>query len=165
MKLIAASGKVAIHAKDDDIELVAKKVLSLISDSDWVDIRGRLGVRLHGANSMVEISEKVQFFTSSPTLFHGNLETLEPRAMPAEPSESNHYPEINELLNELAWVEFRLSDGDNPIAGQPFILSDPEGKRHNGAVDSEGSARISDIKQGRCTVEFPNLGYTTEIGP
>ena len=31
---------------------------------------------IHGVNNMVEVGEKVQFFTSSPVLFHGNLETL-----------------------------------------------------------------------------------------
>lgn len=30
---------------------------------------------------MLEIGEKVQFFTSSPVLFHGNLETLAPKSV------------------------------------------------------------------------------------
>ena len=39
-------------------------------------IRGKKGVRLQGGNNMLEVGESVQFFTASPVLFHGNLETL-----------------------------------------------------------------------------------------
>lgn len=76
MKLIAASGTVSVQAQSDNVEIVANKVLELLSETDWVNVRGKKGVRLHGVNNMVEIGDKVQFFTSSPVLFHGNLETL-----------------------------------------------------------------------------------------
>jgi len=76
IKLITAGGKVSMQAQEDDVEIIANKVLKLLSESDWIDIRGKKGIRLHGANHMLEISEKTQFFTSSPVLFHGNLETL-----------------------------------------------------------------------------------------
>jgi type VI secretion system secreted protein VgrG len=81
MKLIAAAGKVTVQAQDDDVEIIANKVLRLLSESDWVDIRGKKGVRLHGGNHMLEISDQTQFFTSSPVLFHGNLETLAPKSV------------------------------------------------------------------------------------
>jgi len=76
MKLIAAAGKVSVQAQSDDVEIIANKVLELLSETDWINIRGKKGVRLHGVNNMIEIGEKVQFFTASPVLFHGNLETL-----------------------------------------------------------------------------------------
>jgi type VI secretion system secreted protein VgrG len=82
MRLIAAAGPVRIGAQSDNIDAIANKVLSLISESDWINISGKKGIRLHGSNSMLEISDKVQFFTSSPTLFHGNLETLAPQNRP-----------------------------------------------------------------------------------
>jgi len=81
MKLIAAAGKVTMQAQDDDVEVIANKVLRLLSESDWVEIRGKKGVRLHGGNHMLEISDQTQFFTSSPVLFHGNLETLAPKTV------------------------------------------------------------------------------------
>jgi type VI secretion system secreted protein VgrG len=76
MMLIAAAGPVRIEAQSDEVRIMAHKVLALLSEMDWIDIRGKLGVRIHGANSMLEISDKTQFFTPSPVLFHGNLETL-----------------------------------------------------------------------------------------
>ncbi|MFZ4874125.1 type VI secretion system Vgr family protein [Janthinobacterium sp. Mn2066] len=90
MKLIAASGKVSIEAHSDEVEVIAKKVLSLISEADWVNIKGKKGVRLHGASHMLEISDKVQFFTSSPVLFNGNLETLAPKSVSQEFNERPH---------------------------------------------------------------------------
>ncbi|QJE00688.1 type VI secretion system tip protein VgrG [Massilia forsythiae] len=87
MRLIAAGGKVSVQAQNDDVEVIANKVLALLSESDWVDIRGKKGVRLHGANHVFEISDKTQFFTSSPVLFHGNLETLPPKNISAAPEQ------------------------------------------------------------------------------
>ncbi|AVR94465.1 type VI secretion system Vgr family protein [Pseudoduganella armeniaca] len=76
LSLIAAAGKVTVRAQANDVEVIANKVLELMSESDWVEIRGKKGIRLHGANHMLEISDQTQFFTTSPVLFHGNLETL-----------------------------------------------------------------------------------------
>lgn len=81
MMLIAAAGPVRIQAQTDEVRIMAHKVLALLSEMDWIDIRGKLGVRIHGANSMLEISDKTQFFTPSPVLFHGNLETLPPKSV------------------------------------------------------------------------------------
>ena len=85
MKLIAAGGKVSVQAQDDDVEVIANKVLALLSESDWVNIKGKKGVRLHGAGHMLEISDQTQFFTTSPVLFHGNLETLPSKNISAAP--------------------------------------------------------------------------------
>ena len=109
MTLIAASGKVQIQAQRDEIEIVAHKVLALLSESDWVDIRGKKGVRLHGANSMLEVSDQTQFFSPSPVLFHGNLETLPPKSV----SQS-----VNERSNSRFDQEVRMLQVDNKPAAQ-----------------------------------------------
>lgn len=82
MKLVAASGKVSVEAHSNEIEVIANKVLTVISQADWVDIKGKKGVRLHGAHCMLEVSDQTQFFTSSPVLFHGSLETIEAQSRP-----------------------------------------------------------------------------------
>lgn len=133
MKLIAASGKISIRAKDDEIEAIAQKVVSLISESDWVDIRGRKGVRLHGANSMIEISEKVQFFTSSPTLFHGNLETLSPSNRPQPEMEPPAAPKAGELHCQL-----QAHGAGAPLADVPYELYKGDAKIKEGITDSMG---------------------------
>lgn len=101
MKLIAAGGKVSVQAQENDVEIIANKVLTLLSESDWVTIRGKKGVRLQGANHMLEISDQTQFFTSSPVLFHGNLETLPSKsvsqAFNEKPTGYNFDQEVNFL--------------------------------------------------------------------
>jgi type VI secretion system secreted protein VgrG len=76
--------------------------LELLSESDWVNIRGKKGVRLHGTNNMVEIGEKVQFFTAAPVLFHGNLETLPAKSVSQafnERSSDYHFDQVVSFIN------------------------------------------------------------------
>ena len=124
MKLIAASGKVSIQAHSDEVEILAQKVLSLISEADWVNIKGKKGIRLHGANHMLEISDKVQFFTSSPVLFNGNLETLAPKSVSQEFNERPHSSFDQEVLlvnvddTPAVGVAFELLRDDGNMAGK-----------------------------------------------
>lgn len=138
MKLIAAAGKVSITAQSDDIELVANKVLSLISQMDWVDIRAKKGVRLHGANHMLEISDKVQFFTSSPVLFHGNLETLAPKSVPqkADPVPAAPSPE------QLHFMLQSHAEGGSTHASVPYTLFKGDTKVEDGLTDEFGRIAI-----------------------
>ncbi|MFD2365816.1 type VI secretion system Vgr family protein [Pseudoduganella sp. GCM10020061] len=103
MKFVAAQGKISLRARSDDIDVIAKKVLHLLSESDWVQISGKKGVRIQGAGSLVEISDSVQFFTSSPTQFHGNLETLPSASSAAVENEATPEPdEVAAVLQDSA---------------------------------------------------------------
>src|SRR5450830_1247636 len=133
MKLIAASGKVSIEAHSDEVEVIAKKVLSLISEADWVNIKGKKGVRLHGASHMLEISDKVQFFTSSPVLFNGNLETLAPKSVSQEFNERPHSSFDQEVL--LMQVD------DKPAVGIDFDVLRDDGNT-TGKSSESGSTQI-----------------------
>lgn len=142
IKLLAAAGKVSVVAKQDDIEIVAAKVLTLISENDWIDLRGKKGIRLHGSGSMVEISDKVQFFTAAPTLFHGNLETLAPSPRPHSFSAANIastsevLPEKQEKFDE----QFQLvgSDGHTPVPNCRYRITDENGQAWEGRSDENG---------------------------
>ena len=137
MKLIAAAGKVSIQAQSDDIELIANKVLTLISQADWVDIRGKKGVRLHGVNSMLEISDRVQFFTPSPVLFHGNLETMAPQSRP-QPAVADSTPPTS--ASEVFDEQFHLvgTDGATPLVNRRYRITASDGQTWDGTSDSEG---------------------------
>ncbi len=56
MKYIAARGGVRTEAQDGVIEQVAKKVMELISTTDWINIKARKGVRIYGGGSELKIS-------------------------------------------------------------------------------------------------------------
>ena len=137
MKLFAEAGKISVTAKQDEMELIAAKVLTLISETDWIDLKSKKGIRLRGAGSTLEISDKVQFFTSSPALFHGNLETL--AASPftvSSPALSPLIPEHSETFDE----QFQLtgSDGHTPIANQRYRIVAANGQTWEGRSDSHG---------------------------
>ena len=133
MKLIAASGKIAIEAHNDEVDIIARKVLSLISEADWVNIKGKKGIRLHGANHMLEISDKVQFFTSSPVLFNGNLETLAPKSVSQEFNERPRSSFDQEVL--LMEVD------DTPAAGIDFEILREDGNQ-SGKSGADGSTKL-----------------------
>ena len=138
MKLIAAAGPVQIAAQTDAVEIVANKVLELISQADWVNIRGRKGVRLHGADCMLEISDKVQFFTASPTLFHGNLETLAPKNRPQPELE----PPIAPAAGQLQHTIQGHADGGQ-YANVPYTLYNGEAEVEQGLTDEFGRILIA----------------------
>lgn len=140
MKFFAAAGNISVVAKQDNIELIASKVLTLISETDWIDLKGKKGIRLHGAGSMVEISDKVQFFTASPTLFHGNLETLfsspRPHTSAAVHATSLPASQSKQIFDE----QFQLisSDGNTPITNRRYRITADDGQVWEGKSDSSG---------------------------
>ena len=141
MKLVAAAGNVTIHAQTDNIDVIANKVLALISESDWVDIRGKKGVRLHGVNNMLEIGETVQFYTAAPVLFHGNLETLAPKNKP-QPEPPAAAPPGEEQLH---YVLQSHAAGGKPHASIPYTLFKGGSKIEEGLTDDFGRIAIDHL--------------------
>jgi type VI secretion system secreted protein VgrG len=143
MKLIAAGGKVSVQAQEDDVEIIANKVLELLSETDWVDIRGKKGVRLHGVNNMVEIGEKVQFFTASPVLFHGNLETLPAKSVSQafnERSSNYRFDQevhfVNANMKPEKNVAYELVRGDGTVIDGKTAASGSTEVQKSGSFDS-----------------------------
>jgi len=140
MKLIAAAGKISVQAQSDDIEIIANKVLNLISQSDWIDLKGKKGIRLHGGESMVEVSDLVQVFTSKPVLFHGNLETLGPQNRPQSvaPAQPLIEPTPEQLYFQL---QSHALDGGE-LTNVPYSLYQGETKIEDGVTDEFGGVTV-----------------------
>ena len=141
MKLIAASGKITVQAHDDDIQVIANKVLSLISQSDWVDIRGKKGVRLHGPECMVEITDRMQVFAPKPALFHGNLETLAPQNRP-QPS-MMAAPPVEPTPEQLHFQLQSHAMDAMDCANVPYSLYQGDTKIEDGITDESGGLVVS----------------------
>lgn len=59
---------------------------------------------------------------------------------------------------DTAWIEIQLVDEDGqPVCGQAYTIITPDGHTHRGYTDSLGTARITRIHPGACTVSFPDL--------
>lgn len=86
MKLVAASGKVQVHAQNDDLELLAKKVVAIISTTDWINITAKQGIRLTAGNSQFEVSAKgIVGYTPGENKVHaGSHDTVGPESVPAQ---------------------------------------------------------------------------------
>lgn len=56
IRMVAAKGPVTLQAQEDTVEILAKKVLELISSTDWINIKAREGVRIYGGGSELEVS-------------------------------------------------------------------------------------------------------------
>jgi type VI secretion system secreted protein VgrG len=158
MKLIAASGKITVQAHDDDIQVIANKVLSLISQTDWIDLKGKKGVRLHGPECMVEITDRMQVFAPKPALFHGNLETLAPQNRP-QPS-TEHKVTIKEPKTpdpkQLLFMLQTHPESGRPFANVPYTLYKNGSQVDEGITDDLGRIAI-DHQDG-------TPGYTVELG-
>jgi len=82
----AASGPVRVSAETDSIELVARRVLEIISNADWINIKAKHGVRINGGGSEIELSASgIRQYTSGPhhvyaadhQTFHGKEKPLQ----------------------------------------------------------------------------------------
>ena len=84
MKLIAASGKIQVQAQNDDLELLAKKVVAIISTTDWINITAKQGIRLTAGTSQLVISKDgIKGFTPGENIMHAaNHETVGPQSVP-----------------------------------------------------------------------------------
>jgi type VI secretion system secreted protein VgrG len=84
-KLTAASGKVQIQAQDDALELLAKKVLDIISTTDWINLKAKQGVRIHGGGSELVIDAGgINGYTAGKSTMHAaSHQTLEAQKVDA----------------------------------------------------------------------------------
>ncbi len=86
MKLTAASGKVQAQAQDDGMELLAKKVLDIISTTDWINLKAKQGVRINGGGSELVISaDGIQGYTSGKShMYAADHQTFGPKSVPVQ---------------------------------------------------------------------------------
>jgi hypothetical protein len=88
-----------------------------------------------------------------PKLIAGG--TIVPGTAPAEPVA----PTPDEPRETLTWVEFVLVDqDDNPLTGESYEVSLPDGSVRRGHFESDGRIRFEGIPGGMCNISFPSLG-------
>jgi hypothetical protein len=57
------------------------------------------------------------------------------------------------------WIAIQLLDEDQqPVEGEPYTITLPDGTTVKGKLDKQGKARHDGIPTGQCRVEFPGLG-------
>lgn len=59
---------------------------------------------------------------------------------------------------QVTWIALELNSEDGqPMAGQTYRITTPDGKVKQGQLDKEGRVRVDDIKVGSCEITFPDL--------
>jgi type VI secretion system secreted protein VgrG len=59
---------------------------------------------------------------------------------------------------EKTWIEIELLDEDDqPVAGEKYKVTLPDGSVKTGTLDENGFARVDGVDPGTCKVTFPNL--------
>jgi type VI secretion system secreted protein VgrG len=92
---------------------------------------------------MVEISDQTQFFTSSPVLFHGNLETLAPKtvsqAFNEKPTGYHFDQEVNFIQNDgkpAKDTSYELVRDDDTLTGGKTDANGSTGLQKAAGMDS-----------------------------
>jgi uncharacterized protein (DUF2345 family) len=156
-KIIAAAGKVQVQAQSDGMELLAKRVLDIISAGDWINIRAQQGIRICGGGSEIVIdAQGIRGCTNGEYEMHASThQTLGPKA--GASNVHREFPELSKLLTEKTWIEIVLLDGDVPVKGESYVLTDADGTKHEGNLNENGYARVEAVVSGYCKLEFPYI--------
>ncbi|WP_395404540.1 type VI secretion system Vgr family protein [Pseudoduganella sp. UC29_106] len=77
IKAAAASGKVSVQAQGGQLELLAQKVVDIISNSDWITLKAKKGVRINGGGTEIELSpEGIKGYTSGKHQMHAAVHEM-----------------------------------------------------------------------------------------
>lgn len=172
IKMVAAAGDIDVQALSNSIKLLAK--LDVTQSANRITINAKEEIVINGGGSYAKFAAgSIELGTSGTFTAHAATHSLPgPKnmsidaAMGAARLGSSLAAEqgLRELADSKAWVEFKLINPDGPIPGERYVLTDPGGRKHTGNVDDNGIARIEQIPVGRCHVEFPDLGYSIDVG-
>jgi hypothetical protein len=60
--------------------------------------------------------------------------------------------------NKKHWIEISMVDQEgNPVAGESYAITIPDGTIQTGSLNAKGRARIDGIDAGTCKITFPKL--------
>jgi hypothetical protein len=104
-----------------------------------------------GAQTFVMDSRWGRFARSYGCTSQSSPEAESAVAPPLEPAAST--------VERDTWVQFELLDMDNqPVPGEKYRITTPDGKSHEGKTDLNGVARVIGIPQdGSCALVYPDL--------
>jgi len=145
IKLFAARGKINVQAQNDDIDLIAEKVLRLLSTTSRIEIHAKEEVMISAGGSSVKINaDGITSSTSGKWTAHASM-----HLMPG-PATSNYVmPHLPKTEVKKSDLEFRhVTDWGAPLAGAAYKAMLSDGSTRKGTLDAAGIARISDVPAG-----------------
>jgi type VI secretion system secreted protein VgrG len=145
IKLFSAKGKVEVQAQGHDLDLIAEKVVRLLSTTSRIEIHAKEEVMISAGGSFVKINASgVTNSTSGTWTAHASLHT-----MPGPAKNSYVMPHLAKVDLQKTELEFRhLTDWGVPLAGAAYTATLSDGSIRKGTLDAQGIARISDVPAG-----------------
>jgi type VI secretion system secreted protein VgrG len=145
VKLFAAKGKVEVQAQSNDLDLIAEKVVRLLSTTASIDIHAKEEVTISAGGSFIKINASgITNGTSGKWVAQASM-----HEMPGPANKPYVMPHL--LKPELAKtdLEFRhLTDWGAPLAGAAYKATLSDGSVRKGMLDAMGIARISGLPPG-----------------
>ena len=85
IRIFAAQGPVQLQAQDDQIELIAKKAIALISTTDWITLNATVGIKLQAAGSTLLVdAQGFRFYTvGAHHVWAADHQTFGPKSLEA----------------------------------------------------------------------------------
>lgn len=145
IKLFSAKGKIEIQAQSNDLDLIAEKVLRLLSTTSRIEIHAKEEVMISAGGSSVKINASgITSSTSGTWTAHASLHT-----MPGPATSPYVMPHLAKAELKNTDLEFRhLTDWGVPLAGAAFKATLSDGSIRKGTLDAQGIARIADVPPG-----------------
>ncbi|WP_458766855.1 type VI secretion system Vgr family protein [Cupriavidus basilensis] len=142
MRLFAAKGKIEIQAQSDDIEIIAQKVLKLISVTDLIEIAAKKEILINGGGSYIRLNASgIEHGTSGSWKAHAVSHGLPGSKTLAEslPVMPQGLPGSYDQAFVATWAGTAL-----PASGVAYRLRDDAGKiLTEGITGENGETKLS----------------------
>ncbi|NVM75488.1 type VI secretion system secreted protein VgrG [Duganella sp. SG902] len=145
IKLFAAKGKVEVQAQSDDLDLIAEKVVRLLSTTASIDIHAKEEITLSAGGSFIKINGSgITNGTSGTWTAQASM-----HSMPGPARQQYVMPHVAKPELQKSELEFRhLTDWGAPMAGAAFKATLSDGSIRKGVLDAAGIARLAGVPAG-----------------
>lgn len=145
IKLFSAKGKVEVQAQSDDLDLIAEKVVRLLSTTSRIEIHAKEEVIISAGGSFVKINASgITNGTSGKWTAQASM-----HLMPGPETKPYVMPHLLKPELQKSDLEFRhLTDWGAPLAGAAYKATLSDGSLRKGTLDAQGIGRLSDLPPG-----------------
>ena len=142
IKIFAAKGKVEVQAQSSDLDLIAEKVVRLLSTTSRIEIHAKEEVMISAGGSFVKINASgITNGTSGKWIAQASM-----HEMPGPATKPYVMPHLLKPELQKTDLEFRhLTDWGAPLAGAAYKATLSDGSVRKGMLDTQGIGRLSDL--------------------
>lgn len=145
IKLFSAKGKVEVQAQANDLDLIAEKVVRLLSTTSRIEIHAKDEVLISAGGSFIKISASgITNGTSGTWTAQASM-----HSMPGPATKPYVMPHVLKSELQKSDLEFRhVTHWGAPLAGAAYKATLSDGSVRKGFLDALGMGRISDVPPG-----------------